>query len=817
ENEAGIECTFCPNCCDDDDDCDCGEECIEGMCVVSGNDCDENGTPDECEELVCPSAGSQKSQSNVSTGDPGGTVFLSGDDADDDNHCHGTLCAGLWPDLLEFAVDHSLTGPGGDGLICAVGVNSGPALVALQGADGTGGWNNTGDVDHPGPDADIVHFRFVADIETFDLSPCTVLYIPSGSLQTVGGITVSQLAALNMRMDEVVNFVNVQGGALVALTQAEMPGAYGWLPLEIQTDDEEHFMATVTEAMQELFPDITDDDVSRPPGDAAPRYHTIFTGPEGFLGLEVLIREDDPDESDGAPLMLGGFQVVIDGQLILTPDSATNFLPQDDTHTVTATLVEAEPPFDPISGAMIEFVIESGPNMGVVGTCSANADCTTGTNGKVSFTYTSNGIYSLEPDVIRARWEAGDDEDAVEKLWLPCHCEDAEPATGACCDGETCSVTTESDCVDGGGVYQDDDSVCDPNPCELEPATGACCDGETCSVTMEADCVDGGGEYQGDDEGCDPNPCVVCGPGNGDCCIPNGTPGCDDEACCNTVCAQDPFCCDPDSFWDSVCVNQAVALCGDLCEAPAEGACCDGETCSVTTEADCIDGGGEYQGDEEVCSPNPCAPSESDCCCNNGTPGCDDEACEAIVCGVDPFCCSDVWDEICVEGAIELCDDVCGPEPGDCPGPDNNDCDNSIEIFDGVTEFDTTIASTDGLAHPDVPCQFDGQTYHDIWYDYLASCTGNLTVTTCEQLGGSADYDTDLVVYDGCDICLPGDDLVLGCNDDDPNNPCGNDLNGPFHSTVVVSVDSGNCYKIRIGGWQSGSVGTGNVFIACQP
>jgi len=170
-----------------------------------------------------------------------------------------------------------------------------------------------------------------------------------------------------------------------------------------------------------------------------------------------------------------------------------------------------------------------------------------------------------------------------------------------------------------------------------------------------------------------------------------------------------------------------------------------------------------------------------------------------------------------VEEAIELCGGLCGPEPGDCPGPENDDCENSIEIFDGLTAFDTITASTDGQAHSDELCQFDGQTYHDIWYDYLASCTGNLTVTTCEELGGSADYDTDLVVYDGCDICLPGDDLVLGCNDDDPDNPCGNDPFGPFHSTVVVPVDSGNCYKIRIGGWQSGSAGTGNVFIACQP
>ena len=159
---------------------------------------------------------------------------------------------------------------------------------------------------------------------------------------------------------------------------------------------------------------------------------------------------------------------------------------------------------------------------------------------------------------------------------------------------------------------------------------------------------------------------------------------------------------------------------------------------------------------------------------------------------------------------VQLCGDLCeAPE-----GPVNDDCEESIEIFDGETEFDTTSASTDGEAHSIELCQFDGQTYNDIWYDYFATCTGDLTVTTCEQLGGSAEYDTDIVVYDGCGVCLPGDDLVLDCNDDDPVNPCGT---VDFHSTVVAPVVSGNCYKIRIGGFKGGDSGTGTALITCEP
>jgi hypothetical protein len=83
------------------------------------------------------------------------------------------------------------------------------------------------------------------------------------------------------------------------------------------------------------------------------------------------------------------------------------------------------------------------------------------------------------------------------------------PATGACCAGETCSILTEADC--GGGIYQGDGTVCDPNPCE----TGACChDDNSCEILSSADCATAGGTYQGGGTVCDPNPCAE----NAACC-----------------------------------------------------------------------------------------------------------------------------------------------------------------------------------------------------------------------------------------------------------------------------------------------------------
>ncbi len=49
-------------------------------------------------------------------------------------------------------------------------------------------------------------------------------------------------------------------------------------------------------------------------------------------------------------------------------------------------------------------------------------------------------------------------------------------------------------------------------------------------------------------------------PGQGDCSVPNGTPGCSDAACCATICVVDPFCCE--SQWDQVCADEATMLCG---------------------------------------------------------------------------------------------------------------------------------------------------------------------------------------------------------------------------------------------------------------
>jgi hypothetical protein len=83
-------------------------------------------------------------------------------------------------------------------------------------------------------------------------------------------------------------------------------------------------------------------------------------------------------------------------------------------------------------------------------------------------------------------------------------------------------------------------------------------------------------------------------PADGDCCVGNGTPGCDNEDCCNLICdTLDPFCCD--SYWDNLCASTALSqccICGCGCPLVCPpGALDEGEPCLVDDDIDTINGG----------------------------------------------------------------------------------------------------------------------------------------------------------------------------------------------------------------------------------
>jgi hypothetical protein len=112
--------------------------------------------------------------------------------------------------------------------------------------------------------------------------------------------------------------------------------------------------------------------------------------------------------------------------------------------------------------------------------------------------------------------------------------------------------------------------------------------------------------------GIDPTGVDPTGMGVGDCCAAQAVPGCGDATIEGCVCAVDDYCCS--TAWDDVCVGEATD-CG----------------------AGCGGGGG----------------GGSDCCMAQAGTGCSDATIEACVCGVDDYCCSTQWDDICASEAID--------------------------------------------------------------------------------------------------------------------------------------------------------------------
>ena len=251
---------------------------------------------------------------------------------------------------------------------------------------------------------------------------------------------------------------------------------------------------------------------------------------------------------------------------------------------------------------------------------SSTGGSSTSTTGPVSTTVeagseesSSTGAPSAAGDCCEGHGGPACDDEAIAQ----CVCEQ-DPF---CCDqlwDEFCA-----DAVDFLGC-----GVCDPidtggrgSCCEAKPEPG--CeqpDVEACVCGYDPFCC----EYEWD------GACVslvdlgMCGScqSTGDCCVDNGSPGCDDpvvEAC---VCAVDPFCCE--GAWDSTCVTTA-----------RESGC-----------AECMTDGG------------PC------CEAHFGT-GCDDPAIEKCVCAADYFCCGGGWDEACVHNVEAFGCGVCTGGPTD--------------------------------------------------------------------------------------------------------------------------------------------------------
>lgn len=247
---------------------------------------------------------------------------------------------------------------------------------------------------------------------------------------------------------------------------------------------------------------------------------------------------------------------------------------------------------------------------------------------------------------------------------------------------------------------------------------------------------------------------------------------------------------------NSTCANaQFDPPCG-------EAACCSPNGgCSNETGAGCGATSGLWQPGEfcedenHTCPPGACIVANNPCTeANDNAGGCSDVTCCALVCSADPFCCDVAFDVSCVNLGAGLCVQTVP----------NDACNSAIAIGDGSFNFDTTDATLDGIALPQ-SCNegFGVDLGHDLWYDFTAPMTGTTTVDLCD----GTDYDSRMAVYTGC-ACPAVNANIAGCNDDG----CGNPPVVGGASSVSFDVTSGQCYKVRIGGFNDAS-GPGSAVV----
>lgn len=224
-----------------------------------------------------------------------------------------------------------------------------------------------------------------------------------------------------------------------------------------------------------------------------------------------------------------------------------------------------------------------------------------------------------------------------------------------------CGDPGAENCFEAHASHSCRDANCCLTVCTLDPAC--------CETTWDSGCASAASTL------CGP----ACGsPAAGACEQPHAAPFCSDFLCCERVCANDPFCCT--QTWDQACADYHPFLCAEqYCGSPLAGSCYFPSLTAYCNDATCC---------EAVCAVEPtccevawdqaCANIADTACprcggsqtgaCNevHAAPFCNIESCCQTVCSIDPTCCTDTWDQACVD-LSPACALGCGaPIAGPC-------------------------------------------------------------------------------------------------------------------------------------------------------
>ncbi len=135
--------------------------------------------------------------------------------------------------------------------------------------------------------------------------------------------------------------------------------------------------------------------------------------------------------------------------------------------------------------------------------------------------------------------------------------------------------------------------------------------------------------------------------------------------------------------------------------------------------------------------------------------------------------------------------------------PPNDDCATATPVVNGLNLALDNTNATDGAVV--ASCGVNGTPGHgDVWFSYVASCTGVVTAATCDVTGAPTLGDTLLAVYEACG----GSELA--CNDN-AQTVC------VPRSSLSFSATAGTTYRLRVASPSPTASGTFNLTITCAP
>ena len=230
-----------------------------------------------------------------------GPVIVDGGDRDDHGFFSGGVNFNGWKfieQMVNFVHTQSFI-PGASGILSIGTDPSTQASAAIDSAAAVLGLS-------------VTHVNGSANILAQSFTPFKLLYIPSNIENTTGGISGTEIDALFARRADIQTYVRA-GGGIVALTEedsAAATGEFSWLqipdPFTIIGFTTGGISDPLRKTPQAIAAGFTISDAELSNG--VP-YHNVFTGPPGFNGLDIFVKDDGPNnivgDSDDRNVTLG--------------------------------------------------------------------------------------------------------------------------------------------------------------------------------------------------------------------------------------------------------------------------------------------------------------------------------------------------------------------------------------------------------------------------------------------------------------------------------------------------------------------------------